>query len=134
MGGCSGSARAVSVVAGSLPTGVLGFVNARVPRRGARRRVRTQASWRRRNPDYFTAHRVQCREVAEDAQADEAAAIRTQLRARRFDQFSIPRSVKREKPLVLTVTSTSLLTWAIAAICPSTYGTCLPRASSRARS
>jgi hypothetical protein len=33
------------------------------------RRVRTQASWRRRNPDYFTAHRIQRRRLqAHDAQ------------------------------------------------------------------
>lgn len=32
------------------------------------RRARTQASWRRRNPDYFTAHRIQRRRL----QADEA--------------------------------------------------------------
>jgi hypothetical protein len=32
------------------------------------RRARTQASWRRRNPDYFIAHRVQRRRL----QADEA--------------------------------------------------------------
>ena len=33
------------------------------------RRARTQASWRRRNPDYFIAHRVQRRRVqAEEAQ------------------------------------------------------------------
>jgi hypothetical protein len=32
------------------------------------RRVRTQASWRRRNPDYFIAHRVQRRRL----QADDA--------------------------------------------------------------
>jgi hypothetical protein len=33
------------------------------------RRARTQASWRRRNPDYFIAHRVQRRRVkADDAQ------------------------------------------------------------------
>jgi len=38
MCGCSGSVRAASVVAGSLPTGVSGFVNARAPRRRARRR------------------------------------------------------------------------------------------------
>ena len=48
------------------------------------------------------------------------AASRTQLRTRRFDQFSTLRSEKREKSVVLTVTSTSLLAWAIAAICPST--------------
>jgi hypothetical protein len=31
--------------------------------------VRTQASWRRRNPDYFIAHRVQRRRLkADDAQ------------------------------------------------------------------
>jgi hypothetical protein len=28
------------------------------------RRVGTQAAWRRRNPDYFTAHRLQRRQVA----------------------------------------------------------------------
>jgi hypothetical protein len=34
------------------------------------RRVQTQASWRRRNPDYFIAHRLQRRGVhAEAAQA-----------------------------------------------------------------
>ena len=34
------------------------------------RRVRTQASWRRRNPDYFIAHRVQRRRLkADEAQA-----------------------------------------------------------------
>ena len=33
------------------------------------RRARTQASWRRRNPDYFIAHRVQRRRLkADDAQ------------------------------------------------------------------
>jgi hypothetical protein len=32
------------------------------------RRARTQSSWRRRNPDYFIAHRVQRRRL----QADEA--------------------------------------------------------------
>jgi hypothetical protein len=30
------------------------------------RRVRTQASWRRRNPDYFVAHRIQCRRLSTD--------------------------------------------------------------------
>jgi len=30
------------------------------------RRVRTQASWRRRNPDYFIAHRVQRRRLKAD--------------------------------------------------------------------
>lgn len=59
---------------------------------------------------------------------------RSQLRLRRFDQFSTFRSVKREKSLVLIVTTTSLLACAIAAICPSTYGTGRPSASSRARS
>ena len=34
------------------------------------RRARTQASWRRRNPDYFIAHRVQRRRL----EADEAQA------------------------------------------------------------
>jgi hypothetical protein len=34
------------------------------------RRVRTQASWRRRNPDYFIAHRIQRRRLS----ADEAQA------------------------------------------------------------
>lgn len=34
------------------------------------RRARTQASWRRRNPDYFIAHRVQRRQL----KADEARA------------------------------------------------------------
>ena len=34
------------------------------------RRARTQSSWRRRNPDYFIAHRVQRRRL----QADEAQA------------------------------------------------------------
>jgi hypothetical protein len=34
------------------------------------RRARTQASWRRRNPDYFIAHRVQRRRLnADEAQA-----------------------------------------------------------------
>ena len=34
------------------------------------RRATTQASWRRRNPDYFIAHRIQRRRLkAEDAQA-----------------------------------------------------------------
>ena len=34
------------------------------------RRAQTQASWRRRNPDYFIAHRVQRRRLtAEEAQA-----------------------------------------------------------------
>jgi hypothetical protein len=33
----------------------------------AARRVRTQASWRRRNPDYFTAHRLQRRRLIADA-------------------------------------------------------------------
>src|SRR3990170_8526730 len=31
------------------------------------RRARTQASWRRRNPDYFIAHRVQRRRLQADA-------------------------------------------------------------------
>ena len=31
------------------------------------RRTRTQADWRRRNPDYFTAHRLQRRHVIHDA-------------------------------------------------------------------
>ena len=35
------------------------------------RRARTQASWRRRNPDYFIAHRIQRRRL----QAEEAQAI-----------------------------------------------------------
>jgi len=30
------------------------------------RRVRTQASWRRRNPDYFIAHRIQRRRLSAD--------------------------------------------------------------------
>src|SRR6266567_3299991 len=34
------------------------------------RRARTQSSWRRRNPDYFIAHRIQRRRL----QADEAQA------------------------------------------------------------
>ena len=35
------------------------------------RRARTQASWRRRNPDYFIAHRVQRRRLrASEAQGD----------------------------------------------------------------
>ena len=35
------------------------------------RRAATQASWRRRNPDYFIAHRIQCRRLkGEHAQAD----------------------------------------------------------------
>ena len=34
------------------------------------RRVQTQASWRRRNPDYFIAHRIQRRRLkADEAQA-----------------------------------------------------------------
>lgn len=33
----------------------------------AARRVRTQASWRRRNPDYFTANRIQHRRLTADA-------------------------------------------------------------------
>src|SRR5271169_2908727 len=34
------------------------------------RRARTQASWRRRNPDYFIAHRIQRRHLtAEEAKA-----------------------------------------------------------------
>ena len=34
------------------------------------RRAKTQASWRRRNPDYFTAHRIQRRRLnAEEPQA-----------------------------------------------------------------
>ena len=34
------------------------------------RRVRTQASWRRRNPDYFIAHRIQRRRLhADESQA-----------------------------------------------------------------
>jgi hypothetical protein len=34
------------------------------------RRARTQASWRRRNPDYFIAHRIQRRRLkADEAQA-----------------------------------------------------------------
>ena len=34
------------------------------------RRAKTQASWRRRNPDYFIAHRIQRRRLrAEEAQA-----------------------------------------------------------------
>lgn len=32
------------------------------------RRARTQASWRRRNPDYFIAHRVQRRRLKDEAQ------------------------------------------------------------------
>lgn len=35
------------------------------------RRAKTQASWRRRNPDYFIAHRVQCRRV----QAEHVSAV-----------------------------------------------------------
>jgi hypothetical protein len=35
------------------------------------RRARTQSSWRRRNPDYFIAHRVQRRRL----QADQAAVL-----------------------------------------------------------
>ena len=31
-----------------------------------RRRARTQASWRRRNPDYFTARRLQLRRVKQE--------------------------------------------------------------------
>jgi hypothetical protein len=31
------------------------------------RRAKTQASWRRRNPDYFVAHRLQHRRVLADA-------------------------------------------------------------------
>ena len=31
------------------------------------RRAHTQAAWRRRNPDYFTAHRLQRRRVTHDA-------------------------------------------------------------------
>ena len=33
------------------------------------RRVKTQASWRRRNPDYFIAHRVQRRRVTAERAA-----------------------------------------------------------------
>ena len=40
------------------------------------RRARTQASWRRRNPDYFIAHRIQRRRLkAEDAQAVPALVL-----------------------------------------------------------
>jgi hypothetical protein len=38
-----------------------------VPACQTARRARTQASWRRRNPDYFTAHRLQRRGAAHQA-------------------------------------------------------------------
>lgn len=49
-----------------------------------------------------------------------------------LDQSSTARSLKREKSAVFAVTTTSSFTWAIAAICPSTYGAGRPRSWSRA--
>jgi antitoxin ParD1/3/4 len=55
-------------------------------------------------------------------------------RGRRLDQSWTSRSLKSEKSLPFSVTSTRPFAWAIAAICPSTNGVGRPRASRRARS
>ena len=45
------------------------------------RRARTQASWRRRNPDYFIAHRIQRRRL----NAEEAPVALLELREGSFE-------------------------------------------------
>ena len=78
-----------------------------------------------------STQRFSTHELSDRVMRTPPSSIRRQLRARVFDQFSTFRSVKREKSLVLAVTSTSLRTWAIAAICPSTYRAGRPSVQSR---